>query len=162
MLPRDQGTKYQRAIVCMVTAITLLGLTACKKQSAPSPVPTSSQAATYDDVVVGGLSALGIVRPAQDLQLSFGAAAPVAAVHAQLGREVAAGELLAELDTAALELERERAQQDLLIAKAHLAGPAVGTASGAGQSRQRGQVSRARSSANPGSIGGRQRESGRT
>lgn len=66
------------------------------------------------------IKALGSVRPAQTLGLSFIAGGPVKAVSARLGMEVKAGDLLVELDTTTLQLELENAQAQVDIQQAVL------------------------------------------
>jgi HlyD family secretion protein len=68
----------------------------------------------------GRIKALGTIRPAQTLQLSFGASGPIKAVPARLGLAVKAGDLLTDLDTAALQLELENAQAQVALQQAAL------------------------------------------
>lgn len=102
--------------------LVVLLLAGCQGEPAPAPVTTfaASVSTSSDPAEMGDLTALGTVRPAQTVQLSFGASGPVDAVMAQLGVEVVEGALLAELDTAALELELQSAQQEAVIRQAQL------------------------------------------
>ena len=89
-------------------AFLVLGRGGREQTSVPEvTVPPSLDAG--GGVPEGTINALGTIRPAQTLQLGFGAGAPVRTMTAHLGLEVRAGELLAELDTAALALELENA-----------------------------------------------------
>ncbi|MBN1139439.1 MAG: HlyD family efflux transporter periplasmic adaptor subunit [Anaerolineae bacterium] len=66
------------------------------------------------------IKALGTIRPAQTLPLSFAVGGPVEAVPARLGVAVKTGSLLAGLDTTALQLELENAQAQVTIEQAAL------------------------------------------
>jgi multidrug resistance efflux pump len=93
-----------------------------RDKAAPSPTPATS-ASTFDlpeRMQTGQITALGTIRPAQTLQLSFLAGAPVRAVPVRLGWEVKAGDLLAELDRTALETELQSAQEEVAICQAEL------------------------------------------
>jgi len=68
------------------------------------------------------ITALGTIRPAQTLQLSFSASGPVRAVLVRLGAGVKEGGLLAALDTTALELELQSAQEEVALRQAALDG----------------------------------------
>jgi multidrug resistance efflux pump len=100
----------------------LLLMTGCNSQSQPTVVPGATAVASSDtSVQIGnGIKALGTIRPAQILQLGFGAGAPVRSMSARLGKEVRAGDVLAELDTGALALELESAEQEVVVSQAAL------------------------------------------
>jgi HlyD family secretion protein len=66
------------------------------------------------------IRALGTVRPAQTLRLSFGTGGPVKTVYVRKGERVEAGDLIAELDTAALALDRQSAQAEVDLYRATL------------------------------------------
>ena len=111
-----------RTIRFLCLMLILLLVPACRDETAADPTPTpSTSVVTSSSVVEGvGITALGTVRPAQTLQLSFGASGPVRAVLVRLGTEVKAGDLLAALDTTALELELQSAQEEVATRQAAL------------------------------------------
>jgi len=108
-----------------ILLLALLLAVGCNRS--PQATPTGD----VDDPLVGPttpaavqsgdrIKALGTVRPAQTLRLSFGAGGPVEAVPARVGLAVKAGDLLAELDTAALQLGLENAQAQVALQQAAL------------------------------------------
>jgi len=108
-----------------VSAIVLLSLLAgCRQDPAPTStpgvnataVPSSGTGARVEDTI----RALGTIRPAQTLPLSFGAGGPVRALLVRVGTEVRAGHVLAEIDATALELDLEGAGQQVAYWKATL------------------------------------------
>jgi HlyD family secretion protein len=112
-------------LVALLLAVLLVA--GCRGDSAdngsvPFPTPTISggNAELPGAVEAGRITALGTLHPAKTLQLSFLAGGPVRAVPVRLGSEVQAGDLLAELDTTVLEIERESARQEVTICKAEL------------------------------------------
>jgi HlyD family secretion protein len=114
-----------RIIPLFALALVMLLLAGCGSQATPAPTSTPSSdalAPSYTSYTTGGgrISALGTVRPAQTLQLSFLASGPVQAVTVQLGTEVKEGDLLATLDTAILELELQSAQEEVALRQAQL------------------------------------------
>ncbi len=117
--------KHQSRIIKLITfVLAVLLLTGCQNDSTSSPTPVDALGAlgSSDLAVKENLSALGTIRPAQRLQLSFGASGPVRAVLVRLGTEVKEGDLLATLDTTALELEMQSAQQEVALWQAALDG----------------------------------------
>jgi len=101
----------------------VLMLAGCGSRAAPSPTSshTPGDPAPYSATLGGNLAALGTIRPAQILQLSFPMGAPLSVVYVQVGTQVQEGDLLAELDTAALELELQNAQEQVKIYQVQLA-----------------------------------------
>jgi len=115
---KSYRSMMQVAILALVTLI----LTGCKGQATPSPVPTPlvSDSAWPRETQTGRISAIGTLQPAQRAELSFGASGPVRVVTVQMGMEVRKGDLLAELDTAALELAVQEAEDALAFTQALL------------------------------------------
>jgi HlyD family secretion protein len=68
----------------------------------------------------GHLSALGTILPAQRVKLGFSASGPVRVVEVEVGTQVKAGDVLAELDTAELELAVQEAEDELALNRALL------------------------------------------
>jgi HlyD family secretion protein len=99
-------------VIC-VGLIVALSFCGCQRSVPPTraPAPTEIAASGSYAPVGDTLRALGTVRPAQELVLSFGTGAPVHAISAYVGKVVRAGDVLAKLDTTALALELESAQQ---------------------------------------------------
>jgi len=113
-----------RTTTLIVLALGVLLLTGCQDKPTPSPTLAAAASALSNSssTVQGTLSALGTVRPAQTLQLSFRASGPVRQVTVRLGTEVKEGDLLGTLDTAALELELQSAQEEVALQQAALDG----------------------------------------
>jgi len=111
-----------RIMKLVAFVLSVLLLSGCQSQSSPSPTPIDAAVAPGGPVLAekGNLSALGTIRPAQRLQLGFGAGGPVRTMMVRLGTEVKRDELLAQLDTAALELELQSAQQEVALRQAQL------------------------------------------
>jgi HlyD family secretion protein len=109
-------------LAALVLVVSLMA--GCQDKATPNPTPTSSASVSipYGTAEANHITALGTIRPAQTLQLSFGASGPVDAVPVRLGTEVKEGDLLATLDTAALELELQSVQQEVALRQAALDG----------------------------------------
>jgi HlyD family secretion protein len=115
--------KHQfRTIQLTALALVVLLTAGCQDKATPTPTPTPSASVSvpYGAAAADNITALGTIRPAQTLQLSFGASGPVHTVPVRLGTEVKEGDLLATLDTAALELELQSAQQEVALRQAAL------------------------------------------
>jgi len=114
----------RKKIVILVTGLILAAtlMTGCGSNATPMPTATAvgtvpvSPGLMRTDV----LSALGIVRPARELQLGFGVGGPVEAVDVQVGEEISAGDLLATLDTTDLEYSVREAEEALALSEALL------------------------------------------
>ncbi|UCC62471.1 MAG: efflux RND transporter periplasmic adaptor subunit [Anaerolineae bacterium] len=120
---------FTRAIlVGLLLCVTLLAVGCGKgnasQESKATPYPTQAldMRGTGGQGTALAVTALGTVRPAQTLQLGFRASGLVHAVSVYLGMEVKAGDLLATLDTSALELELQSAQEEVAIRQAVLDG----------------------------------------
>jgi multidrug efflux pump subunit AcrA (membrane-fusion protein) len=123
----------QRAVLLIVTFVALL-LSACQATSEPGPTPGATLVAVGAQGPVGGtLRALGTIRPVQVLPLSFRTSGPIEAIHVRAGMRVAAGDALARLGTADLELDLAQAVAEVAYLQAALdklldgASPAVAT-----------------------------------
>jgi len=120
----------RKQIVILVTGLVLVATLAvgCGRNATPMPTATAvatvsaSLGPTQSDV----LSALGIIRPARELQLGFAIGGPVEAVGVQVGEEVSAGDLLATQDTTDLEYAVREAEEALALSQALLGQTASG------------------------------------
>jgi multidrug resistance efflux pump len=113
-----------RTIQLTALVLVVLLTAGCQDKATPTPTPTPSASVSVPSgaAETKHITALGTIRPAQTLQLSFGASSPVLTVPVRLGTEVKEGDLLATLDTAALELELQSAQQEVALQQAVLDG----------------------------------------
>ncbi len=116
-----------RVFIC-VGLIAVLLLLGCQRSPAPTPTRAAAEVAASGSStqVEGTIRALGTIRPAQTLALSFGASGPVQSISARVGTVVHAGDVLAEIDTTALSLELESAEQVGLYWQATLDGLRTG------------------------------------
>jgi len=115
-------------LVGLLLCVTLLAVGCSKgnasQESKATPYPTQAldMMGTGGQSPASAVTALGTVRPAQTLQLGFRASGPVRSVLVRLGGEVKTGDLLATLDTSALELELQSAQEEVALRQAALDG----------------------------------------
>ena len=103
----------------LLAALLLVGC-GSKSQLTPTPLVPLDVGSSAGVKTTGAIRALGTIRPAQTLQLSFGAGGPVETVLAHLGTEIRAGDLLATLDTTALALVLQSAEQQVGLRQAAL------------------------------------------
>jgi multidrug resistance efflux pump len=103
----------------LIVLVLLLALTACGSNAAntPAALPTvalegsgSSPAAAP---VKGGVTASGVVMPAQEAKMAFALGGIVETVDVKVGDSVQAGDLLVELDNTTLKLELAQAERAL-------------------------------------------------
>jgi multidrug resistance efflux pump len=116
-----------RTIQLTALVLVVLLTAGCQDKAMPTatattPTPSASVSVPSGAAETEHITALGTIRPAQTLQLSFGASGPVHTVPVRLGTEVKEGDLLAALDTTALELELQSAQQEVALRQAALDG----------------------------------------
>jgi HlyD family secretion protein len=114
--------KNPSRILCLIALMLAVASVAGCQESTPSPIPTTpTDIAGQSNIAPGGrVTALGTLLPAQQLKLGFLTAGPVSAVEAQIGGEVKAGDLVAALDTTALELTVQEAEDALAVGQALL------------------------------------------
>ncbi|NOX61190.1 MAG: HlyD family efflux transporter periplasmic adaptor subunit [Chloroflexi bacterium] len=103
----------------LVGGISWYGYNVTGREKEPPPPDYEIYTVTRGDLAAT-VSATGVVEPAAEVNLVFRTAGPVAAVYVEVGDEVEAGQLLAELQTEELVLAREQAMVGLRLAQARL------------------------------------------
>ncbi len=107
------------SLYSLLTILLLWTLSACSGLlPTPEPIPTvvldsgtdSPQPASPN---LSGVVASGFVTPSEDASLAFGMAGRLSVVHAAEGQTVKAGDLLAELENTALQIEVSQAERNL-------------------------------------------------
>jgi multidrug efflux pump subunit AcrA (membrane-fusion protein) len=112
--------KFQLLLILLIA----FALSACGSGNPSTPIPTvvldggtTNNSSTQSAPQVssnnnsGDVTASGIVQPVQDAQLAFALAGNVKKVYVAEGNQVKAGDILAELDNASIQLEVEQAQR---------------------------------------------------
>jgi len=104
-------------------SLTLLTLVACSSQAAATPLPTvvlngSSQASSATPSVDSGgggmVAASGVVAPKQEAQLAFTLGGTLKTINVVEGDQVTTGQILAELDSVAIQLQLDQAKRELM------------------------------------------------
>jgi len=103
---------------CFLTSIVSLALAACGAVGGTSePLPTvvlqggSATTPAAQTASRGGVTASGVVVPAQQADMAFPLGGNVQAVNVKLGQQVKAGQILVELENTALKAQMEIAQR---------------------------------------------------
>lgn len=107
----------------LALGLVLSLMSGCKDTAAPTPTPSSSApsiAVGPGMMETGRMTALGTILPAQRVKLGFSASGPVRVVKVEVGTQVKAGDVLAELDTAELKLAVQEAEDELALNRALL------------------------------------------
>jgi multidrug efflux pump subunit AcrA (membrane-fusion protein) len=101
--------------------LVLLAL-GCRSSTAPTPISTGSvsEAALSGAAQTENIKALGILQPAQTLQLGFTTGGIVRLVTVEVGTDVKAGDVLAQQDTTALEFGLKQARETVTLRQAAL------------------------------------------
>jgi len=111
--------KLWKIIAASLLCLALVGAIAC-----PSPGGDGEVGVDLVEVIRGDLfvivSGSGNITVSQDASLAFGTGGKVEAVYVEAGDKVSQGEVLAELDTGALELYLAQAELGLLTAEYNL------------------------------------------
>lgn len=102
----------------LLAALLLLVLSACGAGASPAAeaLPTvvlEDQGSDSPVNVSGSVTASGFVIASQEAQLAFATAGSVSRVNVQVGDVVQAGDILAELDNDAIQLELDQAERNL-------------------------------------------------
>ncbi len=95
-----------------------LALTACGSNTASTPQALPTVALEGGNVAVpdstrGGITASGVVMPAQEAQMAFALGGIVETVNVKVGDTVRVGDLLVELDNTSVKLELSQAERNL-------------------------------------------------
>jgi len=110
-------------ILIVAALLVVAGAFLLQRQQSPSAV--AEVAATTVAVTRGSIgetaTATGDIQPQREAQLSLGVSGTVDEVFVREGSEVQAGDVLVQLDTAALERAIATAEQNLIIQEANLA-----------------------------------------
>ena len=120
----DNLSKHQpQKIIRVGLFVVLLLLVGCRQGPASTPTPAGETVTVASGVSApmgDTIRALGTIRPAQTLPLSFGANGPVQEVSVRVGTIVRTGDVLAVMDVTALDLERAHADQQVIYWQAAL------------------------------------------
>jgi HlyD family secretion protein len=119
------GHDPRRISICLVLFFTLAGCTGGGAAPTPTMVPTPivAEKPTYTvqrGAVTKSLELIGRVVPVQQQELFFRSDGFVKAVYYQRGEAVSAGDVLAELETGDLDIQRAEAELALRVAETRL------------------------------------------
>ena len=115
--------KRPTRIAClMILALPILFVAGCQAETTQDPEPTAptDPVSQYNVTTGERVTALGTILPAQQLKLSFLVDGPIRVSNVRVGSEVKAGDLLAALDTADLEVAVQEAEAALAVGQALL------------------------------------------
>ncbi len=115
-----KGAPRVRRLILLFLVVVAAGCEEEAVPSSPANDPPAAVATAPGAAETGHLPALGTVLPARTVGLGFTVGGLVQAVYVELGQEVRAGELLASLDTADLELDVREAEEALALSRARL------------------------------------------
>jgi HlyD family secretion protein len=122
MKRRVFSTRNTRVGIGSLLGLLILSLAACNRGTGaqPAAVATSDADLTYQPAA-GNITANGTLKPARQVQLSFGVGGTVESVEVEIGEHVKEGQTLATLDDAELQRAVAQAQVELKSAQARLA-----------------------------------------
>jgi HlyD family secretion protein len=105
----------------LLLGLVVICLVSCNNKADDQPVPTqpADQNSAYQPAI-GSITANGTLKPAQQVQLSFGVGGTVESVEVELGEHVKKGQTLAVIDDAELARAVAQAQVELKSAQARL------------------------------------------
>jgi HlyD family secretion protein len=109
------------AILGVVLVAAVVGVFLWRSRVAGQPEEGNRSAVVERGTMLVAVSASGIIEPQARVSLDFEAPGRVAEVAAEVGDPVKAGDVLARLDTARLELQVKQSQAALALAEAQLA-----------------------------------------
>jgi multidrug efflux pump subunit AcrA (membrane-fusion protein) len=108
-----------RISVLLLVSTLILTLTACGSSATPAPLPTvaldnNTASAPAKNIGGGGnVTASGVVIPVREAKLAFSVGGIVKKVNVAQGDQAQAGQILAELDNASIQMEVDQAQRNL-------------------------------------------------
>jgi HlyD family secretion protein len=106
----------------LLLGLAVICLVSCNNKADNQPVPTQpADGSPVYQPAVGSIAANGTLKPAQQVQLSFGVGGTVESVGVEIGEHVKKGQTLAVLDDAELARAITQAQVELKSAQARLA-----------------------------------------
>ena len=108
-------------ILGLVVVAAVAGALVWRSRSARQQEEETRSAVVERGTMLVAISASGTVEPQARVSLDFESPGRVAEVMVEVGDRVAAGDLLARLDTGQLELQVQQAQAGLMLAQAQLA-----------------------------------------
>lgn len=107
-------------IVTLVSTASWFVYQATAQEKEPPPPDYEIYTVTLRDIA-SQVTAIGSIEPLAEVNLTFRGTGRVAELNVRLGDSVRAGQVLARLDTAELQLAKEQAQIGLRLAQANLA-----------------------------------------
>ncbi|MFC1975169.1 HlyD family secretion protein [Chloroflexota bacterium] len=117
-----QLDRYWKSMSLFISFLAIFLLIACQGNE-PTPPPSTNLTTLDTSSELPGsrhIKALGTIRPAQQLDLSFIASGPVQVVTVEVGSPVKTDDVLAQLDTTELELSWQEAQANVILQQAIL------------------------------------------
>ncbi len=154
--------------ILLVSLAVMLALSGCKSSLVRvKPTPTAAAAASAPagqngaDPETVRIVTEGKVMPARSATLSFGSGGIISQAPVTVGQKVAAGDLLAQLDTKVLELQLAQAEANLAASQAKLKRAGRGRPAGCdcgrtGHCRRSGELRQADRRTDRGGCGSRQ------
>jgi HlyD family secretion protein len=113
--------RNQSVGVWLVLGMFALYLTACGTETNAQPTPVlTPDAGTTSSPITDSITANGVLLPAQQVELSFGAGGFVESILVEVGENVQAGQTLARLDSTEAEWAVRQAEATLMTSQAHL------------------------------------------
>lgn len=116
--PQRRGWLRWLALLAVVVVVVAAGLWVAHPFGAQAAAPVTAVAST--GTIVSSVDVSGAIDPASTQELSFGAAGTVETVAVTVGRQVAAGQVLATIDDTAAKAQLAVAQANLTAAQARL------------------------------------------
>lgn len=107
-------------VLVVISALSWFGYQATAQEKEPPPPDYEIYTVSTGDIAAQ-VTAIGSIEPLAEVSLSFRGAGRVAELDVAVGDTVHQGQVLARLDTAALQLAREQAEIGLRLAEANLA-----------------------------------------
>jgi HlyD family secretion protein len=106
-------------LALFLIASAAIGYQVYQSLAGPAVAPPTTVAIARGNITAS-IAAAGAVVPANLARLSFGVGGKLAALHVSVGTEVEAGQVLAEIDTAQLEIKLEQTRSSLRTAEIRL------------------------------------------